>query len=100
MKITVQKSEGSVLAAFEGRYDNDGATEVQGSIDEIVKLASAGNRVSMDFSGVDFISSPALKQIVAICEASGENKVEVTGMSKYVLDVMQLSGFDKILTIL
>ena len=99
MNITIQKTNDTALAILEGRYDTAAANEVQPVIDELVALAQEGKDISMNFSLTDVITSAGLRQLLQVCKAAGEKKVALTGLSDYELQVLHLSGFEKLFNI-
>lgn len=65
---------------------------------EVQELEGAEN-VILDLSGVDYISSAGLREVVALSRSVTGGSFSVRGVVPAVMDVFTLTGFDKKLDI-
>ncbi len=97
MKIE-KKAEGSKLTvALEGRLDTTTAPELE----EALKGALAEvDDLTMDFSGLEYISSAGLRVLLATQKIMNKQGVmRVINVNEVVMDVFDVTGFADILTI-
>ena len=94
-----KSSEGSKLTiAVSGRLDTNTAqkfeTELKSSLDGVTDL-------TLDFSGLDYISSAGLRVLLSVKKLmNAENgDMRVTGCNEIVKEIFEVTGFTDILTI-
>ena len=97
MIINHKKTEDILTIAPEGRIDSVTSGEFEAFIDQ--QLTDDVRKLSLDFSGVDFISSKGLRVIVSLYKKLGEGSLEITGANTSVKEVFRLSGLMKIINI-
>jgi anti-anti-sigma factor len=93
MTITDVREQGAVVVTPSGRIDSTTSS----TLDQyLTALAAAGDdRVVVDFSGVDYISSAGLRVMLALAKRARDRKgkVALCGMADSVRQVFQLAGF-------
>ena len=97
MNINIEKTNGAVLMALEGRLDTTTAPELEKAIngegDELKSLV-------LDFNGVDYISSAGLRVLLtAQKKMNAQGYMELRGVSESVMDIFEMTGFADILVI-
>lgn len=99
MQVKEMKSEGKITLEVEGRVD----TNTSASLQQAVLLAFQKTQtVILDLQEVSYISSAGLR-VLLIGHKTAASKggiFEVHNLQETVAMVLQMSGFDKILTIL
>lgn len=99
MQVKEMKSEGKITLQVEGRVD----TNTSASLQQAVLLAFQKTQtVILDLQEVSYISSAGLR-VLLIGHKTAASKggiFEVHNLQETVAMVLQMSGFDKILTIL
>lgn len=94
MTIT-QKTEGRTLTVLPvGRMDTTTADDFLNFVQEA--FTADYDRLSLDFSGVDYISSKGIRTLLFICKHLDGRKMEITGANKAVLYVLDITGFSEI----
>ncbi len=97
MEILVQQEGTPFVFALDGRLD----TNTSPQLDEFASdLASKGvTDIVVDMSKCEFVSSAGLRVIVAMQKrAAVGGKLVFRGVISDVMDVFEMTGFDKILT--
>ena len=97
MEILVQQEGTPFVFALDGRLD----TNTSPQLDEFASdLASKGvTDIVVDMSKCEFVSSAGLRVIVAMQKrAAVGGKLVFRGVIPDVMDVFEMTGFDKILT--
>ena len=77
-----------------GRLDSATGDEFKAAIDE--NLTGEIKTLVIDFGGVDFISSKALRVIVSVYKSLCDRKMEFVGANASVKEVFRVSGLLKI----
>lgn len=97
--ITTETCDNVTITLLTGRLDGNGAPVVQEQCTALVD--SGADRLVMDLSGVEYISSAGLRSVLVVAK-----KVKAAGgalalccLQEMVADVIAMSGFDRILTI-
>jgi anti-anti-sigma factor len=98
MEMSETSTGGAKVLALTGRLDTASASQVE---TRLLALVKAGGAVVVDMAGVNYISSAGLR---ALLMAAKQARAADTGFSLaapqvVVLEVLQISGFDKILGI-
>ncbi len=97
MNIEVKKEENVCTLMIEGRIDTVTAPELEKMIRE---NADDCNKMILDMSGVDYISSAGLRVfLVAHRLMEKKNGFVLKGLTKNVLTILQMTGFDSTLHI-
>ena len=65
-------------------------------------IADAGKEIIVDFNALEYISSAGMRTILQLNKNAiiKGGKVTITGMSEDIRQLFQMTGFDKMLTIL
>ncbi len=97
MKIE-KKAEGSKLTvALEGRLDTTTAPELEEALKDALEKV---DDLTMDFSGLEYISSAGLRVLLATQKIMNKQGVmRVINVNEVVMDVFDVTGFADILTI-
>ena len=97
--MTLNKIQnGSALTiALEGRLDTTTAPELE---KELKSSLDGVKELTLDFSGLDYISSAGLRVLLSAHKAmSGKGAMKVTHINEIVREVFEVTGFSDILTI-
>lgn len=95
----VKTTDGSKLnVAVSGRLDTNTApsleSELKGSLNGV-------NDLTLDFSGLDYISSAGLRVLLSVKKLmnAGNGSMRVTGCNEIVKEIFEVTGFTDILTV-
>ncbi len=93
-----KKLEGSSLTLkIEGRLDTVTAPELEAAINEHIQGLTS---LTMDFGGVEYVSSAGLRVILSAQKAmSRQGEMVLTNVRSEVDEVFEITGFKDILTI-
>ena len=97
MNLTKTKKGTTVITSIDGRIDTNTAMEfgeqVNDALDNIENLI-------LDFSNVEYISSLGLRAILELQKRmASQGTMKVLNPNSSVMDVFNMTGFSKILTI-
>ena len=98
MILTKDYNEKKLIVAIEGRIDTITSQELDNEINnELGNFES----LTLDFTGVEYISSAGLRVLVAIQKKLKATNVPfiIKNVNDNVNEIFKMSGFDKILTI-
>ncbi len=97
MKIDQSNLNGHLILKPEGRLDSTTA----GELDEVIssELTDATASLTIDFKGIDFISSKGLRVLVSAYRKLGGKEMILENVNESVMDVLKLSGLMKVFTI-
>ena len=95
--MTIKKTISGNTAVFEiaGWLDTQTAPELGAALDE---MDPAVTELTLDMSGLEYISSAGLRQIVAAHKKMNDN-LTIKNVSVEVMDVFNMTGFSKRLNI-
>ena len=98
--VITEKKEGDLLTlVLEGRLD----TTTAGSLQEaLIPAFDTAKDISLDFSAIDYVSSAGLRVLLMGQKkalATG-GKLSLKGVSEDVMEVLEMTGFDEMLTII
>ena len=96
MKLNTTYEDKVCTLAVEGDIDTLTAPELEKAIDE---ASSKCEKMIIDMSGVDYISSGGLRVIVGANHKLGKDNLTIVGMAPNVYEIFRLTGFTKFLTI-
>ncbi|MBQ1966434.1 MAG: STAS domain-containing protein [Clostridia bacterium] len=97
MNINIEKENGITLMKIEGRLDTTTAPELEKAINN---EGDALKSLTLDFKGVDYISSAGLRVLLsAQKKMNAQGYMELIGVSEAVMDVFEMTGFADILVI-
>lgn len=98
MTITTSRDDAGVTLAVEGRVDTNTSPRLQA---EILKCFQTAKRLTLDFAQVAYLSSAGLRALL-IGQKTAAAKgaaMTLTHIQEQVRSVLEMSGFDSILTI-
>ena len=99
MEIDLKQEDGTLVARVAGRIDGNTAREFE----DTVKSAADDDVGSLviDLESLDYISSAGLRALLLIAKEmwKKEAKFALCSLSKPVSEVVELSGFDKIIPV-
>ncbi len=99
MDITRSQQDDVTVVALAGRFDAQSAGEVDQSLEKV--LAEGCQKLLVDMSGVDYISSAGLRVLLSTAKkqnAAG-GKLVLCGLKPYVQEVFEVAGFTTIFQI-
>lgn len=98
MKINKSLNGNELTVALEGRLDTTTAPELE---QELKASLNDVTTLTMDFSGLDYISSAGLRVLLSTHKAmmSRGGTMKVTHVNEMVQEVFEVTGFSDILTI-
>lgn len=98
MEITQNKTGDTLTVAVTGRLDTNTAPEFQ---DMLTPAIQDIKQVDLDLAGLDYISSAGLRALLFLhkqCAGEGA-RLSVFNCNEMAMDVLRMTGFDKILHI-
>lgn len=100
MDITVQSHPDAVVLQAAGRVDTNTASDFTSKASEV--LASKPQRLFLDFSQVEFLSSMGLRALLTLAKSARRQSTELAlaAPPDSVRKVLTMSGFDQFLPIL
>ena len=96
MELTVTFQEKTANVAIVGSIDTLTSQELS---DEISKTAPQCEKMILDMTEVDYISSAGLRAIIAASRLIGKDNLILRGVNKNVMEVFRMTGFNKALNI-
>jgi anti-sigma B factor antagonist len=99
LSINPSKTQDSLVISLTGRIDANSAKELEQQ--SFGWIEGGENKLVLDFTAVDFISSAGLRVILLIAkklEPAG-GKVKLCGLNATLRDVFEISGFSKLFVI-
>lgn len=99
MKIAHERSGTTDVLHAEGRIDASSAPDLEAELLELIE--SGENSVVFDLEQVDYISSAGLRVLLIAVKtlASESRKFALAAPNDDVMNVIRMTGFDKILTV-
>ena len=99
MDITIRTQNDVTLVAFAGNLDSNTSPQAQQALDGI--LASGAQKMVVDFSALDYISSAGLRVLLGTAKRlSGPGgALHLFGLNETVQEVFDISGFSTILAV-
>lgn len=99
LKFTDEQLDGAVIVAVDGRLDGTGAPELEVHCIGLIRSGSA--RLALDLAAVPYISSAGLRSLLVVAKSikAAHGALVVCGLVPMVREVMAISCFDKILTL-
>ncbi len=100
MEITERRVDKNLILVLSGRVDMVTADQLRDSLLPLVdQCAAAKESIVVDFSGVDYISSAGLRVLMLAAKQAKTSggKVAVAALQPVVLEIFQISRFDKVL---
>ncbi len=99
MEITVSELKRVTLFVIQGRVDSTNASELGEALKS--QLSSGRYRLVIDLSGVEYMSSAGLREMVTALKTARKNggDVRLANPSDRVREVLELAGLDSIFEI-
>lgn len=99
MDFTHELAGDVVVARLAGRLDSGAAQSTEESFARV--LAAGANRLAVDLSDLEYISSAGLRVLLVVAKKLGQTngKIVLFGLGPRVQEVFAISGFDRIFTI-
>ena len=99
MDVTTARQDGMLSAWVGGRIDGSTAAEFEGTVRTAIE--ESDRAVIMDFGDLTYISSAGLRVILLIAKSlENQNaKFALCSLSDPILEVFEISGFDKIIAL-
>ncbi|MHC4619782.1 MAG: STAS domain-containing protein [Planctomycetota bacterium] len=91
MRIRTQEYNDVTVLALQGELDSDLGELLQDSVSDILAKCKAG--IVIDMSGVVFIDSQGLEQLLWVRDYCGENKRELrlAGLDEYCRKILEIT---------
>lgn len=96
MKLNTVFEEKNCIITIEGSIDTLTARELEQAVNE---AAPKCEKMILDMSKVDYISSGGLRVVVGANHIVGKGNLTLRGLAPNVLEIFRLTGFTKYLTI-
>ena len=97
MTIHTEKNAAAVTLQISGRLDTTTAPELESAINA---LPDDVNALTLDMTGVAYISSAGLRVLLGAQKKMNKiGSMKLTGVCEAVMDVLEITGFADILTI-
>ena len=96
MKLNTKFEDKICTIAIEGSIDALTAQELDQAVNE---AASKCEKLVLDMSQVDYISSGGLRVVVGANRTVGKDNLTLRGLAPNVLEIFRLTGFTKYLNI-
>ena len=99
MEITIQNNPENIHVIMSGSLDTLASEKVEPSVKELESLAS--KPITIDCNALDYIASSGLRILLRLrkaCAANGQ-KVTLAGINENVMEVLQITHFEKMFII-
>ena len=96
MKLNTIIEEKTCTIKIEGSIDAQTASELEQVVNEV---APRCEKMVLDMSNVDYISSGGLRAVVGANHIVGKGNLTLRGLAPNVLEIFRLTGFTKYLII-
>ena len=95
----IVETDGIQLISLSGRLDSATSNVFESSLQKLFE--NQGSLVTMNFSGLDYISSAGLRVILMVAKRAKQAKgrLVLVGLQPHVKEVFEISGFLKILEV-
>ena len=99
LTLTDERQDDVVILTVSGRLDGVGAPEVEARCCALIR--DGATRLLLDLADVDYVSSAGLRSLLVAAKAmkSANGSLLLCCLSPMVREVMDISGFDKILNL-
>ena len=97
LDIKIEKEEGKVCAALEGRLDTVTSPDLEKALNEALEDA---NELEMDFEKLEYISSAGLRVLLAAQkQMNKQGSMKLVKVNETIMGIFEVTGFSEILTI-
>jgi len=99
MGLTQRNEDGVTILAIQGRLDPEETQQLEKDV--LKTVDSEDKRLLFDFSELEYINSSGLRVLVMAYQRMKQNKghVAICNIRDYILEVFEISGYDKIFSI-
>lgn len=97
MIIQLTNNNGEALLTLGGKLDTSVARETSAKIDELISNAGNISQLTVDVAELEYISSSGLRILLSL--AKRYNDFKIIEVSNKIYDVLNMTGFTKIMTI-
>lgn len=99
LEISAEEIDKIILLRLLGRLDASSSPLLQNRLNVLLK--EKHKLILLDFSNIDYLSSAGLRVLLSFTKKYLENKkrLAIFSVTEDVLDIIKLTGFDKILSI-
>jgi len=97
MKITQEQNESTITLKLKGCLDSVATADFESAI---MPAADKAAKLLIDFTDLEFISSPALRTLVMIKKKHPQKEIVLTGLNEVVRDVFEVTGLSEVFTII
>ncbi|MGE4505998.1 MAG: STAS domain-containing protein [Desulfovibrionaceae bacterium] len=96
MNVKENMENGISVVTVSGRLDNDGVEELEHKVTE--RLETGTKRLVFDFSDLEYINSSGLRVLVMAYQRlhTSGGRVGVCGLRDYILEIFEISGYDRL----
>lgn len=93
MDIEIKEENGNIRAVLSGRLDTAAASEAAPQFGEL--CAKADREITLDFAGLDYISSSGLRLLIGLRKESAAKggKVIIEKINDSIRNVFTMTGF-------
>jgi stage II sporulation protein AA (anti-sigma F factor antagonist) len=97
MAIATERSGDVLVLLPQGRLDSNNAAAVEGEI--LAHVTAGTNRIVVDFSGLDYISSAGLRVVLVVAKRLKQagGALVLCRLPAHIREVFEISGFLSIL---
>lgn len=98
MEITTRTEGDSIVLTVSGCLDTAATKDFSAAVEDAASKAKA---LTFDFTGLEFIASAALRELVSVYKRikPAGGSIVITGMNEVVRDVFDMTGLDAVFTI-
>jgi len=99
MEIREDREQHVTVVTLDGRFDATAAPEAESAFGRV--LESGVNHVTLDLSGVEYISSGGLRVVIMLLKALEKTggKLALCGLSPFVSEVFEITNLNQRFTI-
>ncbi len=99
MNIITEKNKEQIIVKVSGRLDGSASPDFDKGTKD---LELKGTHIILDFKELEYLSSAGLRSILALARRakSAGGSVSIRGISESVNEVLEISGFSKIIPII
>ena len=96
MKLNTTIADKTNTISIEGSIDALTSHELE---DEVNRCAGQCDKLILDMTGVDYISSAGLRVIVGASQTIGKANLTLRGLNANVMEIFNITGFSNVLNI-
>ncbi len=94
MEIKKEMVDNICTLAPEGRIDTLTSGELENAVNDCVGKCE---KLVLDMAKVDYVSSAGIRVIIQVHQAAGQNGFSLKNVSQNVMQLLTMTGFDKVL---